>query len=72
MLDEFTSALDAATTQDILNLLRDFLLEGEVKKTLIMITHDVQALVIAHHLLNMTIGGGYDIQVLSNENLGTE
>ena len=27
LLDEFTSALDAATTQDILNLLRDFLLE---------------------------------------------
>jgi len=61
LLDECTLALDRATTQDILEVLKDFLADGQ-GKTLIMITHDIQTLDIARHTLNMRAGGSYEIQ----------
>jgi len=53
LLDEFTSALDAETTDDILKVLVPYL-KG---KTLIMITHDVQTLVLADQVLKLTADG---------------
>ena len=53
LLDECTSALDAETTEDILKVLKEFL----VDKTLVMVTHDIQTLQLAERVLNMRVGG---------------
>ena len=65
LLDECTSALDRSTMQDILRVLNVFL--ADEKKTLIMITHDIQTLGIARHILNMSAGGGYEIQMAQSQ-----
>jgi len=64
LLDEFTSALDAATMQDILSILKEFVEE----KTLVMITHDVQTLELANHHWNLQVGG--KLEKLSNQRRG--
>jgi len=59
LLDEPTSAMDSMTTDKILNVLKEFL----VDKTLIMVTHDVQPLMLTDTILNMKSGGEFDIPV---------
>lgn len=53
LLDECTSALDPDTTQEVLEVLRQHM----VGKTMIMITHDVNTLFLAKHVLEMKPGG---------------
>ncbi len=53
LLDEFTSALDADTTADVLRVMESYL----VGKTLIMISHDVQTLCLAQRIFDMKVGG---------------
>ena len=53
LLDECTSALDPGTTETVLSVLKSFL----VGKTLIMVTHDVQTLVLAQTILEMRSDG---------------
>jgi len=56
LLDEFTSALDSDTTDDILRVMESFL----AKKTLIMISHDVQTLCLARKVMKMKVGGTFE------------
>ena len=53
LLDECTSALDTETTEDILQILKTFLID----KTLVMVTHDAQTLCLADTVLKMQVGG---------------
>ena len=55
--------LDKTTAEDILEALGVFL-ASEKNKTLIMITHNIQTLDIAQHLLNMRARGSYKIQTI--------
>uniref|UniRef100_A0A7S2Y2X7 ABC transporter domain-containing protein n=1 Tax=Entomoneis paludosa TaxID=265537 RepID=A0A7S2Y2X7_9STRA len=59
LLDEPTSALDSLTTDQILVVLQEFLVE----KTLIMVTHDVQPLILADTVFQMKCGGDVEYAV---------
>mmetsp|Transcript_27381 Transcript_27381/g.31657 ORF Transcript_27381/g.31657 Transcript_27381/m.31657 type:complete len:674 (-) Transcript_27381:183-2204(-) len=58
LLDEMTSALDQDTKMVILDVLKDFL-KG---KTLLMVTHDVQALALANQIISMQLDGPIEIK----------
>lgn len=57
LLDECTSALDKETTEEILEILKKFL----VGRTLIMITHDLETLVLAEKTLKVKVGGHIEV-----------
>ena len=60
LLDEITSALDTRSTEHVISLLKEFC-EG---KTMIMITHDFDTLILADHVLEVKHGGVFRVETV--------